>query len=425
MYKTKVHLISLEDNLSFEVSVPDKESLDTFLFTAFGIFLETRPGVDEPILEGFQRNTLKVRKHFDELADQLKTELPAIQTIPAFFRRLKDDEAFIVLPGYEIGQKGALDLRMLLQSKAEGRPLEEVRGPMDALFKELLGKYRVSRYGDKKQRIGTSKKQERICRFCERGMPQVTFKQVAHAISESLGNKTLILHDECDECNARFSSDIEADIIEFFSIFIGFFGIRGKKGNRTAKGHNFILKHGELHPEITLIDGEKLPNSIKSYRLVLKGKVPISLNAVYRCLCKYVLSVLPANELEYFHETLAWVNTGHAERALPVMSQLISYHAFTNQPKMVLYLRDTDDTQLPYAVCEFKLTCTTLVFIVPFSSRDDRTFSNKEEFIHFWETFKHYGREGWSRTDCSDSRRVPIIYNLNFEVGNDDKAEEA
>ncbi|WP_410170263.1 HNH endonuclease [Agrobacterium tumefaciens] len=49
----------------------------------------------------------------------------------------------------------------------------------------------------------------RKCRFCDRAEPEVSFKGVAHAIPESLGNKTIESMYECDDCNSLFGRGIE------------------------------------------------------------------------------------------------------------------------------------------------------------------------------------------------------------------------
>ncbi len=45
---------------------------------------------------------------------------------------------------------------------------------------------------------------DRSCRFCQGREPEVTFKQVAHAAPELLGNRSLISMNECDSCNGFF-----------------------------------------------------------------------------------------------------------------------------------------------------------------------------------------------------------------------------
>lgn len=51
---------------------------------------------------------------------------------------------------------------------------------------------------------------ERKCIFC--GNENAKFTKVAHAVSETIGNKSLISHFECDECNQNFGKMFEDDL---------------------------------------------------------------------------------------------------------------------------------------------------------------------------------------------------------------------
>src|SRR5688572_3441102 len=48
-------------------------------------------------------------------------------------------------------------------------------------------------------------RKERTCRFCNKSMPEVTFKKDAHTISQLTGNRHLVSDFECDTCNDLFS----------------------------------------------------------------------------------------------------------------------------------------------------------------------------------------------------------------------------
>src|SRR5690554_4727253 len=50
---------------------------------------------------------------------------------------------------------------------------------------------------------------DRRCRFCGRGKPEVRFKKLAHAVSDFLGNQSIISMNECDECNTFFGEGCE------------------------------------------------------------------------------------------------------------------------------------------------------------------------------------------------------------------------
>ena len=79
----------------------------------------------------------------------------------------------------------------------------------------------------KKYYIG--KKNNKICRFCNKAKPTVTFDTVAHAIPECLGNKNIICCDECDTCNKNFSENIEVHLDKITLLYRNINMIKGKK----------------------------------------------------------------------------------------------------------------------------------------------------------------------------------------------------
>src|SRR5690606_1559516 len=92
---------------------------------------------------------------------------------------------------------------------------------------------------DRKTIIGNAKKENRCCRFCNKTLSEgATFRNVAHAIPEGLGNKNIILGDECDDCNEFFGNDIEPSLIEHLDIYRVFLGVKGKSGTPKIKYKN-------------------------------------------------------------------------------------------------------------------------------------------------------------------------------------------
>ena len=73
----------------------------------------------------------------------------------------------------------------------------------------------------------------RSCRFCGKTAPQVTFKKVAHAIPDFMGNRNVFAYFECDTCNALFAK-YEDSFANFLGVSRTFHQIRGK-GNKIPK----------------------------------------------------------------------------------------------------------------------------------------------------------------------------------------------
>lgn len=67
------------------------------------------------------------------------------------------------------------------------------------------------------------------CRFCENDKSKTTFSNESHAIPESIGNKKIILRDECDICNRFFSENLEDHFDKYTKPYRTFARIKGKK----------------------------------------------------------------------------------------------------------------------------------------------------------------------------------------------------
>ena len=76
------------------------------------------------------------------------------------------------------------------------------------------------------------------CRFCGRKEPEVTFRKKAHAISEMLGNRSVLSDNECDECNAFFGDNLENDLGKYLGVIRTLTQIVGKGGVPSYKTKN-------------------------------------------------------------------------------------------------------------------------------------------------------------------------------------------
>ena len=157
-------------------------------------------------------------------------------------------------------------------------------------------------------------KENQACRFCGKSRPEVSFRHQAHAIPESLGNKSLFTTYECDSCNKFFGGGIEDDLGKWSKPNRTFSGICGKNGIPTLKrggpepgwrieydnSTGFQVKQYENDP-IFVVDEEK-----KQVRFELKrdAYTPV---AVLKAFIKIGLTLMPPEELPHFSEALAWI----------------------------------------------------------------------------------------------------------------------
>ena len=179
----------------------------------------------------------------------------------------------------------------------------------------------------------------RGCRFCNKHEPEVTFRKIAHAVPEFLGNRQLFLRNECDECNKAFSN-LESHLDKFCKPYRCSSGIKGKnkvpsvKSKEKDKNKQTRFDHRPDHiPVITAPAGGKSSihpeEGIVKYEFDIESYIPQS---VYKCLVKIGLSVIPEAEILNFKNLKEWIlDTGNRT---PYISPLKLHKTFIpgNQP---------------------------------------------------------------------------------------------
>jgi hypothetical protein len=414
MYSYKIKFIALQDSIAFEVESEMKEAVEEFVQSVLAIFFKTD---DEGRLciESLQKYSKEIQDKIDLLNEKYKIYYPQLNQVPAFFRKLKENELFFFLPNLQLDAFENLKFHDYLRATEEGRSFEEINKETTDLFGELMKKYEINVIGNKRISIGEPIKEKRVCRFCNNNREKITFNNKAHAISEGLGNKTTILFDECDSCNAEFSQTIEPEIIQYLSLFRTIFDIKGKGGSKSFEGENFNLKRKEAMV-LSFNGDEERPTDGMPYSLKLETGNYITLQNIYKCLCKYFLSVIDSKYLPFFQKTNDWINGKIEITNLPKIGEMTSYHAFSIQPKLVTYIRKSDDKSLPYAVGEFYFTCKIFAFIIPLTGQDTLDFTKKEDYEKYWNAFQHYSKiKDWTHVDYSNNKPRKFVINLDIK----------
>lgn len=314
--------------------------------------------------------------------------------------------------------------------KERGKLFEKRYKAENESFGILLEKYEVSVFDtSNKITIGESDRKKRVCRFCNRSMENgIFFKLKAHAISEALGNKLLVLNEECDDCNAEFGSGIEPDFIQYLNVYRVFFKVKGKNGVPKVKyKEGGLIKNvskEEIH-ENNLINNDNLmvvvSRNIKfnedtgNLSVLLESQEKLKEVNIYKTLCKYVLSVINKEELPFLKQTINWISSDDTIvfNKLPNVAMTIINEMFVENPMLSVYIRK-DNTQFPHVVAEFKFKSLIFVFILPFSTKDDVDYEGKEVFDLLWEVFKHYNSvKTWSFYDFSSVEKKKYQFNMN------------
>lgn len=380
---------------------------------------------EKNVLNVFQTKNEDTNKKVDNLLDEYGIDFPIIKSIKAFLNKISIGEYFFVSPNLNLDTYKKAKIRFKLRELNGKNGNNSLNEKILEKYKMFIEKYVIHSYGESIIKIGESDKSSRICRFCENNRKPTSFKDEAHAISKGLGNKNIILNEECDVCNKIFGNTIEPDIINYLSFWRTFYDVKGRKKTGRGRSKKFYSKNKDLkletqddkfyvniYNESTLsLDENALPSKIR-----VNFPQKIVLQNIYKSLCKYFLSVINKDKLPFFYETIKWINAEKKTEELPLLAEVISDKSFSKQPKLITYIRRNDNKNIPFAVGEFHFTCLVFVFIIPFSTEDDKSFISKEEFKNFWQVFEHYNKmEGWQFKDFSKSNSLEYILDINIK----------
>ncbi|WP_287878558.1 HNH endonuclease [Aquitalea sp.] len=211
---------------------------------------------------------------------------------------------------------------------------------MDLTYEQAVNFYRRNYRGacayhlsDDSEKIILVDAVKHRCRFCGRSAPDVSFRLVAHALPELLGNKKLFSRYECDTCNTFFGEGIENDYGNWSKPMRTLTGRKGKNGIPTHKGggetgwrierknNHFYINAGEDEHNRPFVAREN--HRVIDFALKCDPYRPMS---VHKAFVKMALSILPEAELPNFRQALAWImNFDHLEEVPILAPVLVSF----------------------------------------------------------------------------------------------------
>jgi hypothetical protein len=426
MEKFALNIFSLKFNTVIEIGY--SEDISQVIFDFISIFNADINAQKHSInIDAEHQYTDAMKKLINEYIEKYKNVSPAIQQITKYFKKLEDNEYFYILhPELEINTKIKYELEKEL-SKLNGiADYSEEEKLKLKQFDCIMNNYEIKNFDlekDKIMPIGTRQKDKRICRFCKKSKPDVSFDNIAHAISEGLGNKKLILNEECDDCNKFFDENIERDFIYYHDLARTTFGIKNKKNNiPKMKGKNFQYFKDEEDEKLSIMiqENNEYNKSEPPKNILLKTGNKIKIQNIYKTLCKFSLSVIDEKYIKDFDETIDWLYGKKEIAQLPKIAVLNDYHFFTKVPDITLYCRNNNRKDIPYIIGEFKFTYYMYIFIIPFSKEDEKDFLDENDYSNFLECFQHVKNiKKFNYLNFSSNIEKELNFNINFEQRKD------
>ena len=278
-------------------------------------------------------------------------------------------------------------------------------------------------YDELEEWTGEPDENKRICRFCGKSVPSVSFKKIAHAIQDALGNKLLFCYEECDTCNHDL-----AMVEDQFRILMDFrrsiFRIPRKGTTKAAKvvGKDFIIVPDTKGDPIMYLMKENIADSIdttKPFVHHFELKSPVVNEQMYKALCKMVIDMLPTCELPHFKNTIEWIKSkDFMPDTLPSiwLINLPCNNPVFKQPILDVFINNRHTPQkAPYCTGIVWLYDIAYIFIVPLVDVDAGQYKYDKDLKEHWIFMKKWlGLYQWQQQDtCNYNQSTAWV---NWEV---------
>ncbi|RNI30158.1 hypothetical protein EFA69_11710 [Rufibacter immobilis] len=422
-YKVGLSFISLKQSiyLDFAGEADSKEVFKNFL-----LLFNHQTNAHEPkiVINPLQLSSPDLREgivHFIETHEKILP--PILKKLPSLLNSFQN-EYFLIIEGRITDTEKLIQHWNYLSEIHLQKGIYNQNSLTSFEWGELLKNYDIEYFGHQKLLIeGGNHKKNNTCRFCGAKTNEqnqfgsiVSFNKKAHAFSEALGNKKVLTSDECDSCNERFGAHkgIESSLINLLQVFRSTYSLEGKKGLKKLKGKDFLIDSSgflDILKRVNLSDSTQ-KQSIETQLNLNETFIP---QDIYRCLSKYILSVIDKQDVIHFQNTIDWINKAFDATELPPISIFQHINFFKRDPLVVIYKRKTTNTTFPYLVGEFHYANLIFVFILPFCFKDKKTFVQAEDYQCFWSEFNQRPNYNWTSNSFLSIQECAISINLKID----------
>lgn len=242
----------------------------------------------------------------------------------------------------------------------------------------LCGQRSNFQEGDPEALLGNVEK--RICRFCGKSFAEVSFKKDAHVFPRCTGNVNLLSTYECDACNGFFGNTLESEYSNLFNFSHTIYEVAGRKNkipilqSNDNKSKLKVVKHPEKEGNLHIINEETdsihTEINIDKKELTYEGpNITVLPIAVYKCLTKMALTMMPESELKNFDETFDWIREKKHKKFFENKKHLCRYMEFygvkVDYPMGFLFKRRPKSKNGPYMLFVYVYAKIVLMIEVP------------------------------------------------------------
>ena len=240
----------------------------------------------------------------------------------------------------------------------KGRTKEEADSWFNTNAALFFEEYSLNFYEKYKQ--GELSRDKRVCRFCGQSVPHTRFDKDAHAVPEAIGgSKELICYEECDDCNKDFGEGIERDLCNWFDYRRSVFRVRKTSGGvPKAYGQNYVIEDNS----ISIFGDSSQETQVKAL-----GATTVTLQGIYRALCKIAIDLIEREYLSRLQTTIEWIRFGKPRSGYyPKIAQMDSL-PFEKSPLVYIFTRTDrlDKDNSPLHICILRIFDLAFLYVLP------------------------------------------------------------
>lgn len=358
-------IYSVRKNARFDFSRDSKDTFDKIV-RAFAVSAMCFEG--QPLKGGYCYHTLKAEQLVKTLTEEVVSVCPKVKGVIAYLNGLSEEDVFFIISA-DLPVSVRMRAHLAVKALSMHCDVEDSLRHFDETWGVLFGKYRFLSFGRDGcvENVGESDKKVRVCRFCGRKHPDASYKEIAHAIPEGLGNRILFCNEECDDCNGRLAR-VEENLTHYLDVKRALSGVLSKSSNKVPSidGKGFVIRGNEnkepvLYLEKEYVEKHEVKNGI--VKLKLETEDVISHQGIYKALCKIVIDLLPSEELPHFKESVKWINGELIPNVQP--SYYVQYNrpSYT-QPVIDIFLSNNPGSE-PYCTVLLYVLDSVFLYVVP------------------------------------------------------------
>lgn len=226
----------------------------------------------------------------------------------------------------------------------------------------------------------------RVCRFCGKKSPYVSFYNTAHVVPEFFGNKRYISDAECDDCNKQFSR-YEDSLANYLGIVRTIQSVQGKKVPKfKSAGKNMHAESTKEDDTTNVIEIRRYDGLDSTFEFDKENRmnvihytkasyIPLH---VYKGLLKIALSVMPGAQLNDYTFAMEYIRSNKRDdhfSGFAILTRYIMPLTFIfESPTFILFKKkDPNAKTFTHVFLLYALNCIFQIY-VPFNTKDRQLF---------------------------------------------------